>query len=137
MINRVNVQKISITRAEGPVESTPETVEADSFKRIDIQLFEWSKTAPKGGAYDKCDFTVTFEDGTEYNGRYDLKHFTETQDEGSVINLAKRIRDHLKVTSLVERPSHFSDDEWKRYKDFIQSKGFDQEASEFINNYNI
>lgn len=33
-----------------------------------------SRTAPKGGAYDKCDVIVTFADGWQYRTRYDMQH---------------------------------------------------------------
>ena len=86
--------KIEITRAEGPHEEVgkPEVCTREAYFGIwdcaDRILIRWSHTAPKAGGYDKCDFTVTWEDGETYNGRYDLKHHAV-----EFPNLAKHVYD--------------------------------------------
>ena len=54
-----------------------------SFKAANQILLKWSTTAPKGGTYDKCGFTVEWEDGKTFSGRYDLVHFSRRTDEGT------------------------------------------------------
>lgn len=36
-------------------------------------LQRWSRTAPKAPIYHKVDFVVTFENGDQYRGRFDLQ----------------------------------------------------------------
>jgi len=75
----IPVKEITITRAEGLRSEVdkPVTVKgSDAWEKVDSILLRWSYTAPSGGGYDKCDFSVKFADGETYNGRYDLKHYT-------------------------------------------------------------
>ena len=88
----VEVREIRLERLEGrcigPCEITVLTyAEADSILR------RWSQTAPRGGGYDKVAFTVVFEDGQEYDGRYDLTY----QEVG--ISLGRHMQDFLLFAS--------------------------------------
>lgn len=69
---RVPVTKIWLNRAEGPSELCRDWTFA-SWHHVDFQLGLNARTAPKGGAYDKHDFKVTWADGTTYSGRFDLE----------------------------------------------------------------
>ena len=74
----MKVSKIIIERCEGKsVECIK--LECSSYEEANRILLNWSFTAPKGGGYDKCDFQVIFEDGDDYRGRYDLKHYTDRE----------------------------------------------------------
>lgn len=72
---------IEIVRAEGPTNLCGITQRAKGWADANMILRANSTTAPKGGAYDKHDFKVTFEDGQTYSGRYDLKHWEEEQPD--------------------------------------------------------
>lgn len=72
---KIKPKLIEITRGEGPSNLCGKVQKASSWAEADMILRCNSSSAPKCGAYDKHDFTVTFEDGTVYTGRYDLKHW--------------------------------------------------------------
>ena len=55
-------------------------------------LREISATAPKGGCYDKTDVVISFADGTEWEARFDVKHFTEPDND---TDLRQHVRDFL------------------------------------------
>lgn len=75
---KVAAVKITLDRAEGLAsECVVVVVEGRNvWDQADAVLLQWSKTAPKSGGYDKCDFEVVYADGETYEGRYDLKHHT-------------------------------------------------------------
>ena len=70
MTNKIKVRSVEIHRAEGPSHLCI-TRTAGSFAEANRILRENAETAPKGGAYDKHDVTVTFEDGETYEARMD------------------------------------------------------------------
>lgn len=65
---------ITLTRAEGMEDECGQPVTVASFDAANAVLQDWSKTAPATGGYDKCDFSVIWPDGSDYEGCYDLKH---------------------------------------------------------------
>jgi hypothetical protein len=85
---------ITITRAEGFVEECDKPETATSWLAADAILRRWSNTAPKTGGYDKCDFSIVFEDGQDYKGRYDLKHW-----EAETPDLAHHVRSFISYLS--------------------------------------
>lgn len=103
----VKVKKIVLDRAEGPSSETGVKV-ASSFEEADQILRRWSHTSPKGGGYDKVDFTVYFEDGETYNGRYDMVHM----DPG---NLRGHIRNFLEFNAGLWRPEHLTQKQYDEY----------------------
>ena len=72
-MGKIKATRITLDRAEGPValcvkrELTGQHV----FAQADRVLAQWWKTAPHLG-YHKVDFTIHYEDGEVYQGRYDL-----------------------------------------------------------------
>lgn len=64
---------ITIIRAEGPSALCGKEQKASSWIEAINILRGNAATAPKGGAYDKHDFKVVFDDGQVYEGRFDLK----------------------------------------------------------------
>jgi len=69
------VQSVTITRAEGyEDELITRTFEGQGALGLArIELRSWARTAPEGGAYDKCDFAIRWQGGCTYRGRYDLQ----------------------------------------------------------------
>lgn len=86
----IKVKTITIVRAEGPTQLCGIKQVANSWEYANQILRQNSIYAPERGGYDKHDFTVVFEDGSEYKGRYDLMHWrVEWAD------LAKHCRSNL------------------------------------------
>lgn len=103
--------QITITRGEGPSSQCGKPVTVDSFSKANVLLRSWASTAPAGGGYDKCDFTLidpTIE--LEYRGRYDLKHW-----KVEVADLKAHVVGFLKFQYLGERPPHMSQEQYDRY----------------------
>lgn len=68
---------ITITRGEGLTSECGRPVTVASFAAANALLHQWSETAPKAGrGYDKCNFIITWPNGSTYDGRYYLKHHT-------------------------------------------------------------
>ncbi len=69
------VKSIRLNRGEGRTEDCNRPVEVATFAEAARTLRRWSNSAPReqDGGYHKCDFTVTFTDGSVYSGRYDLQ----------------------------------------------------------------
>jgi hypothetical protein len=95
----IEIKKIVIIRAEGKIELCGIEQLAKSWKQADEILLEMSETAPKDGGYDKTDFYIEFVDGQEYEGRYDLKHFTD-----EIPNLYNHVVDHVSFYTGLRQP---------------------------------
>lgn len=94
-MNKVDIDYIEVTRAEGSHEDDPnlgKTQRFKSFEDAEKRLREISQTAPKGGAYDKTDVKVVWKNGDSYEGRWDVKHFSESNND---ISVGQHIRETL------------------------------------------
>lgn len=74
-MEKMRVKEIKLNRVEGHPLETKKTHIAHSFFEADGILYSMSKTCSKT-CYDKVDFTIVYEDDTEYFGKYDLYHFS-------------------------------------------------------------
>lgn len=99
----IKVKYILIERAEGLIEECRKPVlilaqpmepsamprhhrlvvstSGDVWNRANEELRKIAMTAPKGGCYDKTDFWIKWEDGEEYQGRADVKHIGEPNND--------------------------------------------------------
>jgi len=112
--------KITITRAEGPINVCGKAHECVTFEAADALLRRWSNTAPEGGCYDKCDFTIVDETvNFNYAGRYDLKHWREEAP-----SLKRHVVEWLEFTSGRACPSHMTQE---RYDQFTHGKRTQEE----------
>lgn len=79
-MQRIQIKTLKLVRAEGPsAECGPAKISTTGLQAMQdaqTQLRRWADTAPAKGGYDKCDFDLEFEDGSQYDGRYDLKHWS-------------------------------------------------------------
>jgi hypothetical protein len=82
-MNKIQAVRITLRRLEGtlaeieaPKVITAETATGSIWEAANRTLMDWSQTAPADGGYDKCEFTVEYMNGQEYQGRYNLKHWT-------------------------------------------------------------
>ena len=131
--SKIPAVRITLTRAEGPsylCNRPREAAGPDVWLNANRVLRDWSDTAPKakaGGGYNKCDFTVVYNDGETYNGRYDLKHHTaETPD------LSRHMLDHLNCVSGRKIPSHMSRETWESV-----FAGDAELAAQFLDTYEV
>ncbi|CAG9229846.1 hypothetical protein PSP6_540001 [Paraburkholderia tropica] len=111
---KIAVTKITVTRGEGPSDTCrkPETVA--TYDEANSILWRWSNTAPKNGGYDKCDFVIVFADGSEYRGRYDLKHWSD-----ETANLAGHVQGLALFYTGRETPAHMTQE---RHQGFLKSE---------------
>jgi hypothetical protein len=86
----IQPKTITLVRAEGLIAECDRPETAKTWAHANA-LFRWSRTAPEHGGYDKCDFTIIFEDGYEYKGRYDLMHYRREHPD-----LARHVRSFMR-----------------------------------------
>lgn len=94
--------KITLTRVEGKAAQAT----CVDFHDANITLTVWSRTAPKDGGYDKCDFTVEFDNGDVYEGRYDLVH----PSVDGLPDLRKHIRGSLEWMAAEQAAPHLPEE---------------------------
>lgn len=127
-MEKVQIQSITVDPFET---GTPEFT-VDSFKEANANLAHLSMFAPKGGAYNKCDFTITFEDGEEYTGRYDLKHYTE-----ELPALDNHVKSFVGISSGLQKPAWMEQNRFDELIQFEKDHG-DQEMWLYLaKNYDV
>lgn len=120
----VKMDRVELVRAEGPTaecgakvchrEWRKGTGQAGSIFEHDWQVsplinassvfMEWGRSAPRHGGYDKCDFAVYWEDGSEYQGRFDLQYGGKDGDENFCESFRRRLWFY---SGLATVPRHF------------------------------
>ena len=118
----IHAKEIKLHRAEGLVEECI-TQHAKSFTEANGILSQWSKTAPKDMGYNKCDFVVTWEDGTTYTGCYDLVHWKREHP-----SLERHINEGLKFQAGMWCPTHIKDEEWNHVQKLYEEQGIRKRA---------
>jgi len=79
---KIKVKEVQILWKEGLTEELKQYPKSfKTIKEANKQILENSKTAPKGGAYDKHGFKIIWTDGNEYEGRMDVKHTSEPNND--------------------------------------------------------
>lgn len=130
---KTKVQQIVINRLEGPIGCDSEYV-VSSWSEADTALARESWTAPKSGGYDKTDFTITFENGHTYSGRYDLKHMSV-----EFPNLQAHVRDFVRFSAGIDCPEHMTEESWREYLRAVEqySPGASEQFADLYYNYEI
>jgi hypothetical protein len=108
------------------------TVVRTRWIETDWVLKAWAKTAPEGGGYDKCDFTITYDDGETYSGRFDLQ-----RDHMAGSNLlGNHVRLFCETYSGRRRPTHITPE---RYRALMKQYGEETTSAycEFLDSYEI
>ncbi|MED1738166.1 hypothetical protein P4U97_01275 [Bacillus swezeyi] len=72
-MTKIDVDKIVLERLEGPISDCIKKSH-DTWIQAESTISNWALTAPKNGSYDKIDFHIIWNDGSEYSGRFALKH---------------------------------------------------------------
>lgn len=133
---KIPMQKIEITRGEGPYEGlygvgkTFNCYTWDAANRVLMGIAMDKKRDPHdGGGYDKADFVITFEDGFRYDGRADV-----TAD-GDDTDLARHVWQHNAFHAGEYCPPHMTQE---RYASALESfKDHIEGCKEFLAKYNI
>jgi hypothetical protein len=77
-------------------------------------LIQMARDAPTMG-YDKTDFRITWEDGYIYEGRYDLHHLGQQQENPNrSIDLADHVRGFVLFCSGTRRPHHLTEEQYEQ-----------------------
>ena len=131
MDNKIKATKMTLNRAEGPSADCGK-VELDTmpWALSDAVLREWALTAPDMG-YDKVDFTVHFEDGETYSGRFDMQahHISKSG------MIAEHIVSFVKFCTGEHRPSHMTENDYTVYiQNFVPNT---QDYKDFLANYEL
>jgi hypothetical protein len=132
----VPVKAITINRAEGLIEECGKPVTVATFAEAQAVLIKWGQTAPKGGGYDKVDFSVVWEDGEHYKGRYDMVYGGMESDGAT---LASHISDYLTFLTGSRKPDHMKEQDYRnciaRY--VKENPNHIKEITDFLAKYQI
>lgn len=128
----MRLKTIHLVRAEGPTKLCGAAPAVGSWAAADAILSNWSNTAPEKGGYDKCDFTLTFEqsdgDDFEYLGRYDLKHWRCEKPS---------LREHLRSQALfaigAACPDHMTEEQYRHYVETHYDESVKRFYSDLLN----
>jgi len=137
------VKNVWLNRAEGPCkecyavvfhtgEEVPESddshykdakaerVDKDKIAgKVNSKLMVWGISVAKDG-YDKVDFTVEWENGEVYNGRFDMGYGGRDSGESFWVSLQTRIE----FIACTKRPYHFNDDIWAQHCERAEKEGW-------------
>lgn len=105
----------------------------DVWSRANAILASWSHTAPESGAYDKCDFKVTYEDGEEYEGRFDLQRMSR----GGYPSIDEHMNAFLACMSGQRKPAHIKPADYERYLAPYRKDGTCERTAKFMTEYEI
>jgi len=130
---KIQPKTIWVRRAEGRTEEIERDGEhtVSTFAEADEVLKRWAWSAPDTGGYDKCDFKVVYEDGEEYEGRFDLK-----RDHRYGENLlGKHMLDFVTFYAGVRCPGHMKP---AQYEAFMHDHADQQiETAKFMLGYQM
>ena len=109
-MEKIKVQSIMFLWKEGHVSDLPGPLTLSTWSEANERLSIWSANAPKTGGYDKVGFRITWADGHQYNGRYDLQHW-----EVEPSDLIAHVRGYVEFCAGLRCPSHMKKEEYLAY----------------------
>lgn len=134
----IEMTKIEVTRAEGPLDFTAypvgKTKTVHSWAHANSILRRIAHEKRQNGetiGYDKTDFTVHFADGQTYSGRADV------EADGSDTDLARHVREFVGFLAGTFRPLWMNDDQWAEACRQHEQDGSAKQASAFLATYQI
>jgi hypothetical protein len=130
---KTKVATITISRVEGPTVLCGRT-QHTKWRDAEVRITN-IRSSVKHDGYDKCDFTLVFDDGTEYKGRYDATSLKRASEGG----LSQHVRQHLEFLSGEGRPYHLSPERYQFMVEEInrRSPGTSEGAKAFLNTYSL
>lgn len=129
---QTQIQSIYINRVEGSFVGLGRTITVGSFEEADTFLRGHAHTAPQGRAYDKTDFTVTFDDGYEYSGTYDLHRL-----EVEAPDLRRHMVQFLEFTAGYTAPYWMDEETYDAIMRDYESRGIAPQSREILDTYAI
>lgn len=129
VMSKVKVERIEITRIEGPSELCGKTRVFKTWAGAKFGLLEYNSTYPEMG-YDKHKFIVYFEDGQTYSGRLDVMPVNKENNDQDV---RKHIADFVLFNAGKMKPSWMSDEDYKEFLSGVNT----QEYIDFYEKYDI
>lgn len=105
----IKATTIEIQRAEGRNDQDFGRYSYTTWDDANFALKEIARTVD--GYIDKVDFTVEFEDGYRYDGRYEAKN------SGGFESLETHIRTHLATHIGLSKPEGMSEEDYQRLVD--------------------
>lgn len=107
------IPKIKVKSIRFPFSESPSVNTKKEFNSWEAAEAELRVKGPDLG-YFKTDFNITFEDGNEYQGRFDIGSDHPT--------LRGHVRAFCEMASLRKRPAHFKDAHWKNWCEMQSDK---------------
>ena len=106
-----------------------------TWRHIGQHIRAIALNAPKGGAYDKTNFTITFADEGTYNGRLDIQHFTMPYP-GNENDLAQHVNSLCRFYTGELCPNHMTEED---YQNTVNNLGPEirKEYADFLETYDI
>lgn len=84
------------------------------WRKAQEEMRKIAHTAPKGGCYDKTDFWVEWVNGEKYQGRADIKHVSEPDND---TDLAEHMWHFVTFYAGRRRPGWMSDQQYAEVKE--------------------
>ncbi len=128
---KIKVIKIELTFSESPNFTCPKV-----FNDLEIANgFIWrehfratqDKASGKLLGYFKTDFTLTFEDGETYSGRFDIG--SDARD------LSSHVIGFCEVYGGIKKPAHMTPERWEQFKKQYEKHAPDYR--DFLNKYDL
>jgi len=126
---KIRIKEIWLRKGEGEI-PLPNPVTVRTMSEANAVLLRWARRIDKMMlGYDKTDFKIIFEDGSEYGGRLDMKHPTNYNSDHQ---LDTHCINMLKVYAGRCRPSWMTEDKYKAFLETLQ-----EDASAWLDNYDF
>lgn len=102
---------------------------ANEYFAHENRMVEYAKALNQMMGYYKTDFTITFEDGTQYKGRYDFG--------SDAVDLTTHIRRFAECYSGRIKPSHMKPEHWEHFKRDMVSAESQAYFAGILDNYDL
>ena len=133
-MEKIKVKAIEIERLEGKTCYCGKKQTFPGFDQARKWLRSYSHTFPEHGGYDKHHFKLTFEDGFEFEGRLDCKHYNCDCND---LDLQEHLKNYLLIYSGKWKPTWMEDKKWKAFMADNEKCGIMVESKEMLDKYEI
>lgn len=137
-LENITVESVTIHWIEGAQTDTFPLVFTSDEKQTALQKAQgWTcrkaYDAPRNGGYDKCSYTIKFNDGTTYDGRLELQH---PDHNANTYKFAYQMISFVSFYTGKNCPLHMNP---KEYQHFILNAGEEsaRECCEWLNTYRV
>jgi hypothetical protein len=103
-----------------------------------LYIRKLAQAAPVGGAYDKRNFVVKWEDDHEHSGRLDVQHLTMPYPDNDN-DLAAHVWGYVTFYTGQRKPDHMTEEQYTDHLAMIENKhpGSKQDHIDFLAKYDI